>query len=72
MYIDGASSQDGLQVGIMLIIPNEYQLTYALRFNFNCLNNEAEYEALLVGLQITLEVGVQKVQAFLDSRLVEN
>lgn len=58
MYVDGALSHDGLGVGIILISLNEDRLTYTLCFDFKFLNNEAEYEALLVGLQIALEVGV--------------
>ncbi|CAH1428426.1 unnamed protein product [Lactuca virosa] len=72
MYTDGALSQNGSGAGIILISPNEDRLTYALRFNFNCLKNEAEYEGFLAVLQIVLEVGVQKVRAFIDSRLVAN
>lgn len=36
----------------------------------NCTNNEAEYKALITGLEMTLEEGIQTVDCFLDSELV--
>lgn len=48
------------------------EFTYALRFNFNATNNEAEYEALLGGLRIAEQMGVKNLQANVDARLVAN
>ncbi|GKA22876.1 reverse transcriptase domain-containing protein [Tanacetum coccineum] len=50
LYTDGASSFDGSGTGLMLIILGGKEYTYALRFEFETTNNEAEYEALLAGL----------------------
>nr|GEY79702.1 reverse transcriptase domain-containing protein [Tanacetum cinerariifolium] len=46
--------------------------TYALRFEFDISNNKAEYEALVAGLQIAKQMGVKKLAAKGDSRLVAN
>ncbi|GKB11763.1 reverse transcriptase domain-containing protein [Tanacetum coccineum] len=48
------------------------EFTYALRFGFNATNNEAEYEALIAGLRIAGQMGVQNLQANVDSKLVAN
>nr|GFB44579.1 reverse transcriptase domain-containing protein [Tanacetum cinerariifolium] len=48
------------------------EFTYALRFRFNETNNEAEYEALIVGLWIAKQMGVKNLQANVDSCLVAN
>ncbi|GJW02738.1 reverse transcriptase domain-containing protein [Tanacetum coccineum] len=48
------------------------EFTYALRFRFNAINNEAEYEALIAGLRIARQMGVQNLQANMDSKLVAN
>ncbi|GKE69851.1 reverse transcriptase domain-containing protein, partial [Tanacetum coccineum] len=48
------------------------EFTYALRFWFNATNNEAEYEALIAGLWIAGQMGVQNLQANVDSKLVAN
>jgi ribonuclease HI len=40
------------------------------RLEFKCTNNKAEYEALLAGLEVLVLVGVQRIAAFVDSKLV--
>nr|GEW23339.1 reverse transcriptase domain-containing protein [Tanacetum cinerariifolium] len=46
--------------------------TYALRFEFDTTNNEAEYEALIAGLRITKQIGIKNLQRHVDSCLVAN
>ena len=42
----------------------------SLRLGFLATNNEAEYEALLVGMIMVQKMGVKAVEVFSDSRLV--
>ena len=42
----------------------------ALRFGFKASNNEAEYEALIVGLELAKEIKVESLEIFSDSQLV--
>ncbi|GKD10603.1 reverse transcriptase domain-containing protein, partial [Tanacetum coccineum] len=58
--------------GLILTSPEGEEFTYALRFEFDASNNEAEYEALVVGLRITEQMGVKNLIAKVDSRLVAN
>ncbi|GKB88688.1 reverse transcriptase domain-containing protein [Tanacetum coccineum] len=48
------------------------EFTYAIRFEFDASNNEAKYEALVAGLRIAEQMGVQNLEAKVDSRLVAN
>ena len=41
-----------------------------MKLDFLATDNEAEYEALIVGLKLTKELGVKSVEIFYDSRLV--
>ncbi|GJV24045.1 reverse transcriptase domain-containing protein [Tanacetum coccineum] len=50
LYTDGASSFDGSRAGLILVNLEGREYTYALMFEFETTNNEAEYEALLVVL----------------------
>ncbi|GJS19253.1 reverse transcriptase domain-containing protein [Tanacetum coccineum] len=50
LFTDGASSLKGAGAGLVLIDPSGTEYTYAIRLNFASTNNEAEHEALLVGL----------------------
>ncbi|XP_022040367.1 uncharacterized protein LOC110942913 [Helianthus annuus] len=72
LYTDGASSKEGSGAGLILIDPEGIEYTYALRFEFKTLNNEAEYEALLAGLQTAAKAGATFVLAHVDSLLVAN
>ncbi|GKV52511.1 hypothetical protein SLEP1_g59089 [Rubroshorea leprosula] len=49
-----------------------YQSEHALKFNFDATNNIAEYEALLLGLQLALELKVIAIEVYSDSQLVVN
>lgn len=45
-------------------------MKYAVRLHFTALNNIAEYEALFAGLRIARELGICRLEACGDSRLV--
>nr|GEW34771.1 reverse transcriptase domain-containing protein [Tanacetum cinerariifolium] len=60
------------RAGLILIIPEGTEFTYALRFQFTASNNEVEYEALIAGLRITTQMGVRNVHISIDSKLVVN
>ncbi|GJT75923.1 reverse transcriptase domain-containing protein [Tanacetum coccineum] len=72
LYTDEASSSDGSGSGMILVNPKGREYTYALRFEFETTNNEAEYEALLAGPRITEETNIEDLNIFVDSQLVAN
>ena len=72
LYIDGASSEEGSGAGLILADLDGKEVTHALRFEFPASNNEAEYEALLAGLELAVKIGVHRLQVFSDSLLVTN
>ncbi|XP_071714545.1 uncharacterized protein [Rutidosis leptorrhynchoides] len=72
LFTDGASCAEGAGAGLLLASPSGEEHTYVLRFNFEVINNEAEYEALLAGLNIAYKIHVPKLHAFTDSKLVAN
>ncbi|XP_021992082.1 uncharacterized protein LOC110888892 [Helianthus annuus] len=72
LYTDGSSCGKGSGAGLMLINPDEIRLMYALRFDFECFNNEAEHEVLLAGLRMDQSMGATRVDAYVDSLLVNN
>ncbi|XP_071714324.1 uncharacterized protein [Rutidosis leptorrhynchoides] len=72
LYNNGAASSEGAGAGLILTGPHQQEHTYELMFNFKMTNNEAEYEALLAGMHIARELGVKKLQAYVDSQLVAN
>ncbi|GJT23265.1 reverse transcriptase domain-containing protein [Tanacetum coccineum] len=72
LFMNGSSYTYGSGAGLILTNPEGMEFTYALRFKFDAINNEAEYEALIAGLKIAEQMGIKNLQANVDSRLVAN
>ena len=70
VYVDGASNQKGLGVGLVLTSLEKVVIEKSLRLGFPATNNEAEYEALFEGLAMVQRMGGKSIKLFSDSRLV--
>jgi ribonuclease HI len=70
MYFDGSLMKTGAGAGLLFISPLGKHLRYVLRLHFPASNNMAEYEALVNGLRIAIELGVRRLDARGDSQLV--
>jgi ribonuclease HI len=70
MFFDGSLMKTGAGAGLLFISPLRKHLRYVLRLHFPASNNVAEYEALVNGLRIAIELGVRRLNARGDSQLV--
>jgi ribonuclease HI len=70
MYFDGSLMKTGVGAGLLFISPLGKHLRYVLRLHFPASNNVAEYEALVNGLRIAIELWVRRLDARGDSQLV--
>jgi ribonuclease HI len=70
MYFDGSLMKTRAGAGLLFISPIGEHVRYVLRLHFPASNNVAEYEALVNGLRITVELGVRRLDAHGDSQLV--
>ncbi|RVX00391.1 hypothetical protein CK203_024529 [Vitis vinifera] len=70
LRVDGASRSSGSGVGLLLQSPTGEHLEQAIRLGFSASNNEAEYEAILSGLDLALALSVSKLRIYSDSQLV--
>ena len=68
--VDGTVNQRGSEVGLVLVSPVKITIEKSLRLGFLGTNNEAEYEALLMGMVMVQRMGGKAVEMFSDSRLV--
>ena len=57
-------------MGLVLVSPERITIKKSLRLNFSATNNEAEYEALLMGMMMVQKMGGKAVEVFSDSKLV--
>jgi ribonuclease HI len=67
MFFDGSLMKTGAGAGLLFISPLGKHLRYVLRLHFPASNNVAEYEALVNGLRIAIELGVRRLDARDDS-----
>jgi ribonuclease HI len=70
MYFDGSLMKTGAGAGLLFISPLGKHARYVLRLHFPASNNVAEYEDLVNGLRIAVELGVRRLDARGDSQLV--
>jgi len=52
MYFDGAEQLDGIGVGVMLVSSEKHILPYSFALTQLCSTNIAEYQALILGIQM--------------------
>ena len=72
LSVDGAANSQGSRAGLILTSPKGIDNEYALRFGFKASNNEAEYEAIVVGLNLAHSMEVDQLEVYSDSQLVVN
>ncbi|KAM1013559.1 hypothetical protein ACFX2C_043670 [Malus domestica] len=72
MYFDGSSTSTSAGVGIVLQSPHQHRWFFSLKLDFDCTNNQAEYEALVIGLSVLHDLHAARVLVFGDSELVIN
>jgi ribonuclease HI len=70
MYFDGSVMAPGLGAAVVLISLDRSRLRYAIHLHFLASNNIAEYEALINGLCIAIELGATWLYVRSDSELV--
>jgi ribonuclease HI len=70
LFFDGSACTEGQGVGIVLISPRGAIFEQSVRLEYFYNNNQVEYEAIMLGLQILSSMGMKHVEAFGDSLLV--
>ncbi|XP_071902387.1 uncharacterized protein [Coffea arabica] len=72
MYFDGAAHRHGAGAGIVFITPDGGILLYSFTLNQHCSNNVVEYQALILGFEIAVDMEQLDIQIYGDSLLVVN
>ena len=70
MYFDGSIMAPGSGAKVVLISPDGSRLRYAIHLHFSASNNATEYEALINGLRIAIELGATQLYVRSLSELV--
>lgn len=70
LHVDGTSNLQRSKTGLILTNSEGIVIKYVLCFLFKVINNQSEYEALLVGLKLVKGLGVKCLRVFIDSQLI--
>jgi ribonuclease HI len=70
VFCDGSWGTFGAGAAAILISPSKIKTFYAARLAFNCTNNIAEYEALLLGLRKLKAMGIRRAVLKSDSQVI--
>jgi ribonuclease HI len=70
VFCDGSWGTFGIGAAAILISPSKIRTYYAARLEFNCTNNIAEYEALLLGLRKLKAMGIRRATLKSDSQVI--
>src|ERR1044072_2917579 len=70
LFVDGSSNAKGSGAGLILLTPEEVEIEQCLKFEFKASNNQAEYEGMIAGLTMAMDLGVRNLTVNSDSQLV--
>ena len=70
LSVDGATNAQGSGAGLILTFSEGIDIVYALIFKFQASNNEAEYEAVIAGLNLAHSLEIDQLKVYSDSQLV--
>ena len=70
LYFDVSRNKEGVGVGYLLIDPHGNKTMIGCLLEFECMNNVAEYEALVQGLRKELDLKIKCIEVFGDSQIV--
>jgi ribonuclease HI len=72
LFFDGSTCKQGGGISTVLISPQGVRFEFAFPIEPMSTNNQAEYVAILKGLQLLYEVKVEAIKIFEDSQLIIN
>ena len=64
------ANQKGSRVGLVIVSLDGITIEKSLRLGFSAMNNEAEYEPLLIGIAMVQKMGGKAIEVFSDSKLI--
>jgi ribonuclease HI len=70
IFCDGSWGTFGAAAAAVLVAPSKVRTCYAIKLDFSCTNNIAEYEALLLELRKIKAMGIRRAILKTDSQVI--
>ncbi|GAV62217.1 RVT_3 domain-containing protein [Cephalotus follicularis] len=72
LFFDGVAKKYGVGAGVVFVSPQDEVIPFSFTLTKSCSNNVAENQALLLGLEMALDIGLSQLEIYGDSQLVIN
>ncbi|XP_070672146.1 uncharacterized protein [Malus domestica] len=72
MLFDRSIRADGVGTGVVFMSPQRKILPYSFQLSKLCSNNVAEYQALIIRLQMAINIEITALEVYGDSKLIIN
>ena len=72
IMVDGSPSEQGSGAGVVIRSLEGARVSYAVKFEFQLTNNQAEYETFIIELKLAHMLRAEMVEIRADSQLVCN
>ncbi|CAB4309209.1 unnamed protein product [Prunus armeniaca] len=72
MLFEGSARKDGAGAVVVFVSLKRHVLPYSFSLSELCSNNIAEYQALIMGLHMAMEMKISSLEVYGDSMLVIN
>ncbi|XP_073139086.1 uncharacterized protein [Henckelia pumila] len=70
LKFDGSNTKGTTGAGVVIVSPTGVKTILYFKLDFPCTNNQAEYEALVIRLEVLKDFQAKNIQAIGDSQLV--
>jgi hypothetical protein len=70
VFCDGSWGTFGVGVDVVLISPSKMKTSYAVKLEFQCINNITEYEVVLLGLRKLKAMRIRRSILKFDSQVI--
>jgi ribonuclease HI len=70
ILFERVSSKEGVGDRVLFVSPTQETISLSYKLEFETTNNVAEYEALVLGLRATKDMGIKKLSVFGDVELI--
>jgi ribonuclease HI len=72
VFCDGSWGTFGARAAAVLVAPSKVRTCYVIKLDFNCTNNIAKYEALLLGIRKQKAMGIRRAILKTDSQVISS
>lgn len=72
IYFDGSHCEQGGGARVVFVTPQRVPMSICFKLSFECINNNVEYKALILGLKLAIDMTYENLKIYGNSLLIIN